>query len=591
MVITLYKGCRLNKSYCEVLDTIAKHTYSSVQYDNALEAYLSTLEKLTITTVEDIFGSNKGNFSFELEPATSKSLYEYNYMKVVDNTGKFSRYYFINSITVIDALGVINYEEDVWANYSASMHVRNSLLTRSRSLKYGNYTIPFYKLGMEYEGNERLNFSSLKTIYDYNDSTVGECIIVAKLQIYQLVAQGEVGNIVSRVVALQYKKTGETATPYNESKIKNEVMELLTTLKQGQAIYSFSWDTTYKNTYKILDYTGSGGNNFWYYEIGAVYLVPRKFGLELDDAAVGFTMGKLTTVSLEFADVNVIDITRCFDDGIDFSSGRPLLTTYANITKNFKNLGIGTYSNIYEVVENGTNYRVDILMSSEDYNFAIYLNIQNKLINITDNFRVDIPLTVQTADATQQQRTARELEIFNNEMRITKSTIGGLFGGVVDIAGSVALGNVAKNVGTRTRSAEGISGGISQITSGIVGIASGVKGIEIANRNMYRTSKGTFTQSIGMTNAYYGLFLFSIDSDNDIEVQANIDNAGYVVNEIVGDLLQNMANANDKPSYNVMAFGFVNNYGAFPEDIRERFVDILSNGFKIWYDVASYIAS
>ena len=92
-------------------------------------------------------------------------------------------------------------------------------------------------------------------------------------------------------------------------------------------------------------------------------------------------------------------------------------------------------------------------------------------------------------------------------------------------------------------------------------------------------------------NAYYGLFRIEVSTDNINEVQDNINNAGFVVNEIVDDLLHTMATANDKPAYNVMAFGFVNNYGYFPENIRIQLVDILMNGFKIWYDVASYIAS
>ena len=147
MTITLYKGSRLNKSYCEVLDTIAPVTYNDVNYANALEAYLSTLTPVVITPQdESIYVTNSGKMSFELDIATGISLYECNYMKAYDDVNNFTRYFFVNSIVVVNGIGVVEYEEDIWANYSKTMHIRKSLLTRSRSLKYGNSTIPFFKL-------------------------------------------------------------------------------------------------------------------------------------------------------------------------------------------------------------------------------------------------------------------------------------------------------------------------------------------------------------------------------------------------------------------------------------------------------------
>ena len=131
---------------------------------------------------------------------------------------------------------------------------------------------------------------------------------------------------------------------------------------------------------------------------------------------------------------------------------------------------------------------------------------------------------------------------------------------------------------------------VEEITA-VTGIAKGIANLIVLNKPLYRTNKGTFSKSIGLINAYSGLMLFAVNPDNTTEVQANIDNAGYVVNEVVDDILQNMANDNNRPTYNVVSFDYVNNYGAFPENIREQLVEILSSGTKIWYDTASFIAS
>ena len=597
MRITLYKSCRLNQSYCEVLDTIAPHTHNGQNYVNALEAYLHDLNKYIITSEEPVYLTNTGKFSFEYDFGQGGNIYEYNYMKVEDTINNITRYFFINSITLVNGIAVAEYTEDIWANYSKSMHLRKSLLTRSRALKYGNKTIPFYKLGMEYEGNEPISYSSLPTLYD-NGTNDGKCILIAKVQFYQLVVDGKVGNTFSRVVAFSYKKstTGHPQVDYNQIEIGLELTQLMTEIKKNQSsTFSFVWDSTYKSTYKIVDDTSVTGNTNWYYEIDNFVVVPYKFGLELSTNSVGFKMGLLPTgapgTDSWFYEIEAIDVERSFFSSGQMSNARLIPTTIANITHNFKNIGIGTYSNVYEVVENGTNYYIPILISCDDYNFDIYVNIQNHLINITDNYIVDVPFEVQSADITQQKKTARELEKLTNEINLVKSTFT-LASGAVQTAGSLNLNYLASsNFVERSTAQNNVAGGISKIVGGATGIASSVKQLDILNRPLYRTSKGTFARSVGLSNAYYGLVLFTINADNDTEVKANIDNAGYVVNEVVDDVLQDMAQDQNKPSYDVVQFDYVNNYGSFPENVRQQLVEILSNGFKIWYNTTDYMAS
>ena len=67
-------------------------------------------------------------------------------------------------------------------------------------------------------------------------------------------------------------------------------------------------------------------------------------------------------------------------------------------------------------------------------------------------------------------------------------------------------------------------------------------------------------------------------------VQANIDNTGYVCNEIVDDLFNKPITDTVATAYNVMRFDFANVFGNFTQKIAKALRDILYNGFKIWYD-------
>lgn len=585
MIITLYKNCRLNKSYCEVLDTIAPHTYNGVEYANSLEAYLSTLPKKVFNTgVGTIYGTNSGKIPFELAQGEGLTMYDYNYMKIADETNNFVRYCFILSLQVADGSAIAEYEEDVWASYSATMHVRKSLLTRSRALKYGNFTIPFYKLGMEYEGNDEPIISSINTSFanNSNDSKVN---IIAQLQLYKLGTQGEKTTVITRTIMLVESIYQSYFT------IGADLMKRLTNIIASQTSEQVLLFDDYCQANNLPATTLD--DKKWYYEISNIVMIPYKFGIEnlITPHPSVYIMGTFF-LSIGSGAPPFIDLTRVIIDTGNIASSLSQTTVFS-IENNFKNIGIGTYSNIYEVLSNGTNIEGKIYIATDDYNFNVFISLQNQIHNITNNYVVEVPLSVQSADVTQQQKTARQLEIMNASL--------GLVGGLLNIGqgiNNIVTGSARAAFGASTGQAsqiatanQEIQGGVGQTYQGVTQTAKGIANLVVLNKPLYRTSKGTFSKSIGFVNAYYGLMLFIVNSDNDIEVQANIDNGGYVVNEVVDDLLQDMAVANDKPAYNVMQFDYINNYGAFPEDIRQRLVDILTNGFKIWYNTAEYIAS
>ena len=182
MIITLYKNCILTDAYSEVFDVYHKDANNQT----ALTRYLSTLEQKTIE-IPHTYVTNSGKISFDLIDEYDTEFYDFNYMSFIDMTNNFRRYCFIDAITVVNGIAVVSYVEDVWSNYAPSLQMRKSLLTRSRIIDYGSYKIPFYSLGMEYQGNNELKINSM---FGYT----AKVNLIFQLQLYNLTEQGKVND-------------------------------------------------------------------------------------------------------------------------------------------------------------------------------------------------------------------------------------------------------------------------------------------------------------------------------------------------------------------------------------------------------------
>ena len=194
MIITLYKNCILTDAYSEVFDVYHKDRDNKT----ALVRYLETLQQKVIVT-PNTYVSNSGKISFDLIDENDTEFYDFNYMSIIDITNNFRRYCFIDAITVVNGIAVVSYVEDVWSNYAPSLQMRKSLLTRSRIIDYGSYKIPFYSLGMEYQGNNELKITSLF------ENTSNKFNLIMQTQVYKLSEQGELSqrDIIESYVALK----------------------------------------------------------------------------------------------------------------------------------------------------------------------------------------------------------------------------------------------------------------------------------------------------------------------------------------------------------------------------------------------------
>ena len=572
MKIILYKKCILSNSYSEVFDVFHKTKDPLTNEETvALQRYLSSLTKYEITA-DNVYVPNSGKITLELDfdyENVSNNIYEYNYMYLEDTDNNFRRYCFIDDITVVNGLAVISFSEDIWSNYASSMEIRKSLLVRSRATKYGDWSIPFYAPGMGYEGNNTVVIKDIDGNVIDNNYTRPSPLQVAcavNIQLYNLTAQGVANNRILLTGIFIYSYAGDRKA-YGTTDMLLQLVREVTQLSAG---------TTVK--YNNKDY---------YYDIVSVKAIPKQFGIfkEIITGDATITVQKSDTISYYFYATGA----GIFYNEYGIQHGILHKVLDKEIENDYTRLGIGLISNIIPIENNSTKITYSILFKWDITSWNLYISIQNKLIEISNEFDILIPISVQSADVTQQQASARELRSLNAKLGIAGGALE-IRKGMLDTSigfGNALLGGAIGGVtgtGMIIGGAGGFVNGTTEIGKGITSIIGSEKELEIANREMFSTSKAIKVNSDGVLNGYYGIVQYFIVPDNTTEVQANIDNTGYVCNEIVDDLFNKPITDTVATAYNVMRFDFANVFGNFTQKIAKALRAILYNGFKIWYD-------
>lgn len=557
MKIILYKKCILSNSYSEVFDVFHKTKDPTTNEETvALQRYLSSLTKYEITA-DNVYVPNSGKITLELDfdyENVSNNIYEYNYMYLEDTDNNFRRYCFIDDITVVNGLAVISFSEDIWSNYASSMEIRKSLLVRSRATKYGDWTIPFYAPGMAYEGNNELQINELFE----KPQAYRQVAIICQVQLYQLSEQGTVSK--REIYEFFVSNKVDTQSSY--------------ILMPVQSAYSTILDLiAYSSVNKI-----SYNNEEWNYEIYNIILLPEIFNVSFEVVSPISVLKKSNVTTC----INLLPDSVVGNESIVYTAEK-------TINCNFKQFRIGTILSAFDVVQNGTPLKVKLGYFASKTEFGLYINFQNQIYDITNDFLLELPVSVQTADVTQQQASARELKTMNAKLGIANGALQ-IRKGMLDTSigfGSMLLGGAVggvSGIGLMTGGAGGFASGTSEIGKGITSIIGSKKELEIANRAQFVSNRGVKLLTNTALTANYGIVIFEIQPDNETEVQANIDNIGYVCNEIVDDLFNKPITDEVATGYNVMRFDFANIFGNFTQNIAKALRAILYNGFKIWYD-------
>lgn len=545
MIIKLYKNCILTDAYSEVFDVYHKDANNKT----ALDRYLATLEQKTIATPHT-YVTNSGKISFDLIDENDTEFYEFNYMSITDEVNNFTRFCFIDAITVVNGIAVVSYIEDIWSNYAPSLQMRKSLLTRSRIIDYGSYKIPFYSLGMEYQGNNQLKLTELfEKTQNYQ-----QVAIVLQVQLYKLSQSGTV----SEREIYEFFVTG---------KLKNQ--DNFITYRPVQSAIEMLFDIITKSSGTKITWNDAE----WNYEVYNATLVPEVFNITLaTSAASAVKIYEEGNLSVYFAPLG------------DSILGNTAIqyTVSKQLASNFKQFKVGTIENAFDVIQNGSEVEIKVGYFASKTDFALYISFQNQLFDITRDFMIEFPITVQSADVTQQQATAREVANLNAKLGIARGAMQ-IAGGVADVALGATQVNISSSWGKQLKGAGQITSGLTDIGGGIMNIVSQKKQLDVANRALFTTNKGTKIISNAALVANYGIVVYEIIPDNEVEVQANIDNCGYVCNEIVDNLFNTITTGTTN-KWNVMQFDYVNIYGKFTQRIADVLRDILNAGFKIWYD-------
>ena len=571
MNITLYKKCILSNSYSEVFDVFHKDSNDKV----ALDRYLASLQKYEIVA-DNVYVPNSGKITLELNE-DNVNIYEYNYMYLEDTDNNFRRYCFIDDITVVNGLAVISFSEDIWSNYASSMEIRKSLLVRSRATKYGDWSIPFYAPGMAYEGNNELSIKTVNGVPFYGINPAG-LNILCQIQTYNTTEQGVISDRQVFTAMIGYVVGGTTPKFYFDFMPESVGSNGYSATEVIQSLYKLSSAKSIKQ-----------GNDEKYFQISNVLIVPNYF-TEIIDAK---EVGRVSNVVLSNGTIQCVFSELGFsskhDDGTSTKltqKGELYFFKTFNIKNDFKLIGVGTINRIIPVTPNGNNIKMSFGISYDNFSIALFLAVQNQLYEITEDFACDVPISVQTADVTQQQASARELRDLNAKIGISNaksemltSAIQTFIGGAT-MAVTPLVGDLNQLLRGGSMVAEAKNRNI-RASNELIGSN---KELEIANRKMFTTNKAINVKQNTLINGVKDLLLYYIDANNTTEVQANINNTGYVCNEIVDNLFNKPITDEVATAYNVMRFDFANIFGKFTQNIAKALRAILYSGFKIWYD-------
>lgn len=572
MNITLYKKCILSNSYSEVFDVFHKTKDPITNEETvALQRYLSSLTKYEIVA-DNVYVPNSGKITLELNE-DNVNIYEYNYMYLEDPDNNFRRYCFIDDITVVNGLAVISFSEDIWSNYASSMEIRKSLLVRSRATKYGDWSIPFYAPGMAYEGNNPLKINTMLNVPISTDNP-SAMNILCQLQTYTLSEQGKISDRQVYTAIIAYAgKVGTSQTRKLFFDFKAEPY----TDKTGN-VKDYSATEVVQGLYKLSSNTQLNGTDK-YFQISNVLLIPNYLSEIITEKEIGV----LQNVNVSNG---ALECVFCEIDITGTKKGELYFLQEYNVNNDFTLLGVGTINRIIPIVPNGNKIKVSFGISYDNFSVALFISVQNQLYEITEDFACDVPISVQTADVTQQQAAARELRDLNAKIGISNAKSEMLTSGIQAFIGgaTMAVTPLVGDLNQLLRGGSMVAEAKNRNIRASNELIGSNKELEIANRKMFTTNKAISVKQNTLINGVKDLLLYYIDANNATEVQANINNTGYVCNEIVDDLFNKPITDTVATAYNVMRFDFANIFGNFTQNIAKALRAILYNGFKIWYD-------
>ena len=587
MQITLYKNCCINNNYQEVFALSPKVLNDSSTSPFLL--YLNSLTKITID-IDKTFVENSGMLIFDYTLLGSyTNIYEFNYMKVEftlsDNTTKIIRYCFINDIILRNELVYLKYSEDYWHSYSDKISgILPSLLISSRVVnEYDNMHLIYSFLKQDYDSLNGFTITPQYTI-----SSNDKVYVIIEFQSYDLTTLTANPEQTDRTpfYAMVYDENQNLLTGQNAF---NKILKLIRSMP----------------TAKLED---MDNNAHRYYDIGNVYVFPKIFNMDNIVAGSFKKIGSEVTIDnipsiLPFAHYKLV------------SGDLTTLTTKTINIENYKNVQIGTFKTRLNITPNKhvVSSSLKFLFTGSLLGIQLIMDFQGQVADITEDFRLDIPIKSISAAEYKQQKIATILEQLH--------LAGKIANGVWDFAENdfayrnrqvQNLGSFGGNYMTGEESAGGdammyvaLAKTLAKEASNAVGYINSRNKIGLSMfKNMgdfYLLSAKAYGHNFGILgnssenilNVVHGYFIFTKESINSNLVKDVINNCGYGTELIIDNSnfsklkLQDanyFQNLQTPINYNFIQFENANVYGNFTNKIAKILNEILSNGIKIWYD-------
>lgn len=553
MIVTIYKNCKLN------------HKYKDIFYNKVyLEEYLGTLTNRIVINDGEVFSRN--NDSLYIDGINISDFKQYNYLKIEDSIGTF--YAFINNIEWINDVYFIHYEEDILSNYFENVHIRNSLLTGNKSLKLykgqAQKDIKYFKLPIDTESND-FPIVTGYNIEDNNDDP--EIVLLVKIQFYKLGTAGEFKNRQPSCGLLGFK--------FNN--VDNNSFKAFNSLTDNLTFVIENFINGANTIYRTVD------NENIYYEIDKIYALPKDF----------INLNKLSTYKINIINGTNWDLyINYFDNSGNTTEEKLKISEYEKtIDYDYANFSVGIYTNQLTIANNGTDINIKVNVLIKGYGIQIIMYVNNRVIDLTEDFILDIPFTQLNASALQLQRLQLDLQenslknkIDNSNQEIIKNKANLIIGATSGVLGA-GIGAYAENP---FATINGVGNALSEIANRGAAIEENkndvkysAERINLINKAMYCSTQ-LIKNNFSYINGIYGLVLCKLNIDNETQIEQGIKLSGYSVRELVNDVIQNLDTEHLTDHYEVFKFDEVNLYGVIAQDYLRVIERVLLNGVRVW---------
>lgn len=541
MKITFYKKCVLSKAYQNVYATQTR-----------LNTYLETLQSKEIT-LNTVYPKFTDEFIITNSDFT---IMEYNYLKIdyeyEDTQNNFTLYMFIDKIEIMNKVAKVFVSMDYWHSYWEQVNFHKGILqtTTMRGLETKYSHIQDFETNKNFRISKQENSNYVYLICDVQVYTLvsGEVepTFIQPLKI--LIARYDTGN-------LQY---------YTHFGDVNDIMGYVIALQSGK--YFGVWDDTIGSDPDLVMHP-------YYFKIVNTYVIPHFMLKNKINTADGITADRRITFihdpnsgipSLPFVITGYI-LTFTFYDEM-------LLYDYTVVDDEMV-FAVGGMTYSEPKLFNGHSEKISYYLYFDCGSLYLYMRINNKKIDITENYKYNLLYNSVTAEEQQ----LRELNLSTSKLSTALSGSVEEFMGVVSgIIGVALMSNPATEVL-----------GVSMLLGGASSVAGSMNNwVEYDKLNQVPYSsfiKGVGIKNNALLNAISGICIYTKKSNaepesidgiyNYLNVKSIEKEYGYNVDNYLTYL---------KPNYQEFVKFKSIEISGLNENILNNIRNILLNGVRIW---------